>query len=74
MPHAHKITPQEALQRTIENHERKITAMNRTLERQREQMLKQFAQLETIVAKMQASLTSLSRLQPLPFLAAQRSN
>ncbi|MGE3776944.1 MAG: flagellar filament capping protein FliD [Pirellulaceae bacterium] len=54
-----------ALQRMIDTHQRKITAMNTTLERQREQMLKEFSQLELVIAKMQTNLSSISRLQPL---------
>jgi flagellar hook-associated protein 2 len=60
-----------ALQRTIDNQERQISAMNTTLERQREQMVKQFAQLEIVVSRMQTNLSWLSRIQPIPFTTSR---
>lgn len=56
-----------ALQRTIDNNERQIKTITDMLARQREQMVKKFAQLEEVIARMQASLTSISRIQPIPF-------
>jgi flagellar hook-associated protein 2 len=63
-----------ALQRTIENNEAQIKRMNTTLERQRELMVKQFAHLEQVISKMQSRLTSIARIQPIPFSTASRSN
>jgi hypothetical protein len=45
--------------------------MTTTLERQREQMVKQFAQLEIIVSRMQTNLSWLSRIQPIPFTTSR---
>ena len=56
-----------ALQRTIDNHQLQISKINTSLERQREQMVKQFSRLETVISNMQSNLSWLSRIQPIPF-------
>jgi flagellar hook-associated protein 2 len=62
-----------ALQRTIDNNQRQINAMTATLDRQREQMVKQFARLEKAISGMQANLNWLSKIQPIAFPAPRRS-
>lgn len=54
-----------ALQRTIDSHTRQIQAINTTLTRQREQLVKQFARLETVIGNMQSKLNWLSSVQPM---------
>ena len=56
-----------ALQRTIDNHQLQISKITATLDRQREQMVKQFARLETAIANMQSNLNWLSKIQPIAF-------
>lgn len=61
------VTRALSLQRTIDNQQRQIDAINRTLERQREQMVKEFARLEEVIARMQSNLSWIAKIQPIAF-------
>ena len=52
-----------ALQKTIDNNTQRIADMNASLERERERLLNQFYNLETIVASLQANLTAIESIQ-----------
>lgn len=56
----------EALSRKIDTNQERIEALTGRLDRQREQLLKQFYTLETTIAKLQDSLTAVQGIQALP--------
>lgn len=60
------------LQLTIDSHQRQISKINITLTNQREQMVKEFARLETVIGNMQTNLSWLSRIQPMQFIGRTR--
>ena len=64
----------ESLQSTIDANNDRITAMDGFLDRQRELLLTQYAQLETILADFQATQSALSSFTPLKPLSVQRSS
>ena len=55
----------DALQSTIDSNNARIEDLNASLDRQRERLLLEFTQLETLVAGLQQNLTALDALQPL---------
>jgi len=59
----------DSLRNTIEANDDRLEAFAAQLQRQQERMLAQFTQLETLIARMQQSLSALSALQPLPPLS-----
>jgi flagellar hook-associated protein 2 len=63
-----------ALQTTIDNNTDRIAEMDEFLERQRERLLIQYAQLETILADFQSTQSALSAFTPVEPLSVQRSN
>ena len=52
-----------ALQKSIDSNTQRIADMNVSLERERERLLNQFYNLETIVAALQANLTAIDSIQ-----------
>lgn len=64
----------EAIQKTVENNERRIAHLEEILDRQRERMLKSFYRLEEVIGKMQLQLTALSQLQVIPPLTSTRNS
>jgi flagellar capping protein FliD len=64
----------ESLQSTIEANNDRISDMGDFLDRQRELLLTQYAQLETILADFQATQSALSSFTPLAPLSVQRSS
>jgi flagellar hook-associated protein 2 len=59
-------TRAETLADVIEKNNDRIALMDARLERQREQLLNQFFQLESTIAAMQDNLTALAGLQVIP--------
>ncbi len=55
----------DALQNTIDTNTQRIDDLNASLERQRERLLLEFTQLETLVAGLQQNLSALASLQPI---------
>lgn len=64
----------DALQNTIDTNLSRIEDLNASLERQRETLLLQFFQLESIIANLQQSQTALNALQPIAPLAIANNN
>ena len=64
----------KSLQTTIDNNTDRIEQLDAFLERQRERLLIQYAQLETILADFQATQSALSSFTPVEPLAVQRSS
>lgn len=54
----------DALQNTIDTNSQRIEDLNASLERQRERLLLEFTQLETLIAGLQQNLSALAALQP----------
>ncbi len=57
------------LTRKIEVNQQRIGVWNVRLEKQRERLLKSFQRSETIIAKLQSSLSALNSIAPIPILA-----
>jgi flagellar hook-associated protein 2 len=55
-----------ALSRKVEANQERIERMTASLDRQREALLAQFYNMEEVIAKLQASLTSIQSIQPIP--------
>ncbi|MDZ4657695.1 MAG: flagellar filament capping protein FliD [Bythopirellula sp.] len=66
-------TRTETLQDTIDSNNDRIADMNDFLDRQREKLLLQYAQLETILADFQATQSALSSFTPVAPLSTLRS-
>jgi flagellar hook-associated protein 2 len=64
----------ETLQTTIDNNTDRITELDAFLERQRERLLIQYAQLESILADFQSTQAALSAFTPVPPLSTLSSN
>jgi flagellar hook-associated protein 2 len=64
----------ESLQSTIENNAKRIEQMDSFLERQKEKLLIQYAQLESILADFQSTQSALSAFTPVPPLSTLSSN
>ncbi|GIW94806.1 MAG: hypothetical protein KatS3mg110_2847 [Pirellulaceae bacterium] len=64
------INRNHAIQRRIEQNNERIDFWNKRLEKQQQILLAQFFRLENVVARMQATLDALSRLQPVPPLTS----
>jgi flagellar hook-associated protein 2 len=64
----------ESLQSTIDSNNDRIAGMNEYLDRQREVLLTQYAQLETILADFQSTQSALSAFTPLEPLSVRRSS
>jgi flagellar hook-associated protein 2 len=62
----------DALQETIESNDGRLAKFDEQLGRQEERLLLQFFQLESIIAKMQTSLSAVQGLQALPPLGRTR--
>jgi flagellar hook-associated protein 2 len=62
-----------ALQSTIDINNERVESMNESLERQRELLLLQFYQLETVISKLQQGLSALESLTPIPPLTSTSS-
>jgi flagellar hook-associated protein 2 len=62
----------ESLNRTIEGNQRRVTDMNASLSRERERLLKQFYQLETVIQELQSNLTAISQIQYIKPLVSSR--
>jgi flagellar hook-associated protein 2 len=58
-----------SLQSTIEVNEQRLETLDLRLERERERLLLQFAQLETLIAKLQDNQSALSNFQAVPPLS-----
>jgi flagellar capping protein FliD len=56
------------LTRKIEQNQQRIDLWNARLEKQRERLLKSFERSESIIAKLQSSLSALNSIAPLPIL------
>jgi flagellar hook-associated protein 2 len=56
------------LTRKIEQNQQRIDLWNARLEKQRERLLRSFERSETIIAKLQSSLSALNSIAPLPIL------
>lgn len=56
----------DALQDSIKANDERLTKFQATLDRQEERMLTQFYQLESVIAKLQSSLTAIQNLQVIP--------
>lgn len=63
----------ESLQATIDNNTNRIDQLDAYLERQRERLLIQYAQLESILADFQTTQSALSAFTPVPPLSTLRS-
>ncbi len=63
-----------SLQQTITSNEERIGTLDAQLERERERLLLEFIQLETVIASLQQNLSALDALQPIAPLSIQRSN
>jgi flagellar hook-associated protein 2 len=63
-----------ALQATIDTNADRIAELDTFLEKQRERLLLQYAQLETILADFQATQSALASFTPIAPLSTQRSN
>jgi flagellar hook-associated protein 2 len=61
------------LTRKIEQNQGRIDLWNARLDKQRDQLLKSFQQSETIIAKLQSSLSALNAIAPLPALQRRGS-
>ena len=61
----------KALQETIDSNDTRIQQFNQSLDRQRELLLLQFFQLESVIAGLQQNLSALDSLQPLAPLSVQ---
>jgi flagellar hook-associated protein 2 len=61
------------LSRKIELNQQRIEVWNVRLEKQRERLLKSFQRSETVIAKLQSSLSALSAIAPIPILAPNSS-
>jgi flagellar hook-associated protein 2 len=57
-----------SLQRIIDNTQRQVSSMNATIDRQREQMVKEFARLEQVIGRMQSQMNWIAKIQPVPFI------
>jgi flagellar hook-associated protein 2 len=64
------LTRVQTLQSSIDSNEQRISDMNGSLERERESLLKEFYQMELVVARLQNNLTALSQLQAIPPLTS----
>lgn len=64
----------ESLQRTIDNNNKRIEQLDAFLERQRERLLLQYAQLESILADFQATQSALSSFTPIAPLSTTNTN
>lgn len=63
----------DTLQATIDSNDKRITAFNDSLDRQRERLLLQFYQLEEAIAGLRQSQTALQSLQPIaPLVSTAR--
>jgi flagellar hook-associated protein 2 len=62
----------DALQWTIDANQRRTADLNAMLERQSELLYKEFYNLETVIGKLQNSMTALSNIQPLAPLVSTR--
>ncbi len=62
----------EALSRKVNTNQERIDALNGRLDRQREQLLKQFYNMEATIAKLQDSLSAIQGIQALPSLAISK--
>jgi flagellar capping protein FliD len=58
----------DILTRKIEQNQQRIDLWNVRLGNQRERLLKSFEQSESVIAKLQSSLSALSSIAPLPVL------
>jgi flagellar hook-associated protein 2 len=67
-------TRSKSLQSTIDSNNDRIADMNDFLDRQRELLLTQYAQLETILADFQSTQSALSAFTPLEPLSVQSSS
>jgi flagellar hook-associated protein 2 len=54
----------ESLGRTIDDHDQRILDLTLSLEREREQLLNHFYQLEAVIGRMQTQMDALAQLQP----------
>jgi flagellar hook-associated protein 2 len=61
------------LTRKIEVNQQRIDVWNERLEKQRERLLKSFQHSETVIAKLQSSLSALNSIAPIPILAPSSS-
>lgn len=63
----------DSLQSTIDTNNSRIESLNESLDRQRERLLLQFTQLETIIANLQSNASAIDSLQPIEPLSITRS-
>lgn len=63
----------KTLQNRIDANDERAAAMQESLDRQRDRLLKQFYTLESTIQKLQSTQSSLSQIQPLPSLISQGS-
>ena len=64
----------DSLQSTIDINNARIESLNESLDRQRERLLLQFTQLETIIANLQNNASAIDSLQPIEPLSIARSS
>lgn len=62
------------LTRKIETNQQRIDTWNLRLEKSRERLTRSFQRSESIISKLQASLSAISAIAPIPILAPQQNN